>query len=240
MCKEKRVCSKVATDPSHWERHALLRLPSDYEAAAIPHLMRAAELASKNDLDQSREELAQTRVERVLNFLLEHPRTTGQSRLRVQNIQSPKGDAGGATPDRSRVGSPLEREVFERDHYLCRYCGVRVVPGSVFKAYSAVVGLDTFWAGRGVERRHVTVLAFRAYADHVDPRSKRGSTDLKNLVTACWSCNYGKRSYTLKELRLDDPRDRPPPRESDWAGLTEYLKPLKEVAHRKAAVAPLL
>jgi len=37
------------------------------------------------------------------------------------------------------------------------------------------------------------------------PHSLGGRTELDNLVTSCYSCNFGKAEYTLKQLGIDDP-----------------------------------
>ena len=53
-----------------------------------------------------------------------------------------------------------------------------------------------------------------------------GRTNTDNLVTACWSCNYGKSGYTLEELGLIDPKEKAII-EQDWDGLMSLLEGLK-------------
>jgi 5-methylcytosine-specific restriction endonuclease McrA len=76
------------------------------------------------------------------------------------------------------------------------------------------------------------VLAFRANVDHVVPWTLGGRTDMENLVSACWCCNYGKSSYTLEQIGLDDPRLRPTPESDGWDGLTSSLPGLRANAVR--------
>jgi CRISPR/Cas system Type II protein with McrA/HNH and RuvC-like nuclease domain len=36
--------------------------------------------------------------------------------------------------------------------------------------------------------------------DHIQPRSKKGSDDINNLVTSCFDCNRGKRDIVLEKV----------------------------------------
>jgi 5-methylcytosine-specific restriction endonuclease McrA len=72
------------------------------------------------------------------------------------------------TRDRRALERPKRFLVFERDGYVCRYCGV-------------TTRLD-------VADNHPQ----RATVDHVTPVCLGGSHDLDNLTTACWDCNNKK------------------------------------------------
>jgi hypothetical protein len=74
---------------------------------------------------------------------------------------------------RTHVQTPrkLRLQVFERDGYVCTYCGADV-------------------RGKG-----------KAHADHVVPNSRGGTTDLDNLVTACAPCNLRKHARTPEQWR---------------------------------------
>lgn len=65
------------------------------------------------------------------------------------------------------VAVGLRFDVFKRDGFRCRYCGVSVEQGALL------------------------------HADHVVARSKGGPDTLDNLVTACVECNLGKSDKTL-------------------------------------------
>ena len=61
----------------------------------------------------------------------------------------------------------LRFQVFMRDSFKCRYCGIGAEQGAIL------------------------------HADHVIPQSKGGPTSLDNLVTACLDCNLGKSDKPL-------------------------------------------
>lgn len=69
--------------------------------------------------------------------------------------------------ERGTVAVGLRFDVFMRDGFRCRYCGVSVDDGAIL------------------------------HADHVIPESKGGATTLENLVTACIDCNLGKSDKDL-------------------------------------------
>jgi 5-methylcytosine-specific restriction endonuclease McrA len=68
---------------------------------------------------------------------------------------------------RGAIAVGLRFDVFMRDGFACRYCGISVEDGAIL------------------------------HADHVIAQSKGGPTTLENLVTACMDCNLGKRDKDL-------------------------------------------
>ena len=68
---------------------------------------------------------------------------------------------------RAEVAVGLRFDVFKRDGFRCRYCGVSVDDGAIL------------------------------HVDHVVPRSRGGADCLDNLVTACVECNLGKSDKPL-------------------------------------------
>jgi hypothetical protein len=77
-------------------------------------------------------------------------------------------------------------------------------------------------------KRDGLTLGLRGVADYVEPDASGGETSLENLVTSCYSCNFGKAGYTLEQLGIENPRLRPPVKD-DWRGLTEFLPSLKSI-----------
>ena len=235
MChgEDKWICSEVGDDPALCNRTTLLKPPAWYATEALHQFAEVIRLASGGSIEESRGALATVRAGEMHDYLLEHGRETGLSRLRVQGIKRPKRPLVPVVKDPVRDPAKLANEVWKRDHYNCRYCGTPVIAPSVLIAYSRLIGSDTFWISRPVERRHGVVLAFRAYADHVVPHASGGRTTVKNLVTACWSCAYGKASYDIEMLKLDSPWDRPAS-ESPWQGLIQYLPGLQALTRNKS------
>ena len=70
----------------------------------------------------------------------------------------------------------LCRQIKERDHNRCRYCGIRVD-----------------WAARGKNAHHAGTY------DHVDPDSDNA---ISNVVVACRGCNMRKSDRTLARARM--------------------------------------
>jgi 5-methylcytosine-specific restriction endonuclease McrA len=128
--------------------------------------------------------------------------------------------------DTRRSPAKYERAVFEGDHYTCRYCGLPDVAKEVLSGFEKVVGVEAFRTTGTNAQQHGVIHAFKLVADHVIPHKLGGKTNLDNLVTACPACNYGKDCYTLEQLGLEDPRNRPPEK-GDWDGLTAFVPGLK-------------
>ena len=85
-----------------------------------------------------------------------------------------------------------KRAIFQRDRYICQYCGV-----------ACYDPLD--------RDKHDSVLKM-ATVDHIKSRGNGGDNHPNNLKTACWKCNNekGKKEYVLvystKKLPLSNRR----------------------------------
>lgn len=76
--------------------------------------------------------------------------------------------------------------VYLRDAFTCVYCGQRP-------------------RGRAY-RTHPTAISPGLHVDHVFPRSRGGSNDAANIVTACDVCNRSKSDRTIAEWIAESPR----------------------------------
>lgn len=99
------------------------------------------------------------------------------------------------------------RRLAERDGYRCGYCGIRVVEPAVLKKVQSVLGRDVFpskTGGKGSSNLdyHGIWMTIGLTLDHVKPFAIDADDSDGNLVTCCWSCNFGKYDYTLEELDL--------------------------------------
>jgi 5-methylcytosine-specific restriction endonuclease McrA len=218
----------LSDDPEHWDKHAPLPPPTWFPDAALA-FRRAVISASEGDVASALLALRETREDELREFFVEH----GQMAYRFRASPKRASLSSDRDPIRS-ISRALERAVIDRDHARCRYCGVPVVPRTVLSAFARVVGTDAFPTTGTNAGRHGVVLAFRANIDHVVPYNRGGRTDATNLVTSCWSCNYGKNRFTVEELGIEDPRASEPRPWRDWTGLTQYEQPLRRVAaHRR-------
>jgi hypothetical protein len=76
------------------------------------------------------------------------------------------------------VGKRLRFQIFRRDNFACRYCGITAQAGAVLEV------------------------------DHVKPRAEGGKDEPTNLVTACEDCNNGKSDIPLNAPVVEDvPQD---------------------------------
>ncbi len=114
------------------------------------------------------------------------------------------------------------KALFARDGWRCRFCGCRVVPPKARAAMGEALPGAVPW--NEAEGFHGAFYAIRASVDHIVPHSTGGTNDEGNLVTACWSCQFGRGAWSLEEVGLLDPRLRAPIKDGQ-DGLTRLLIP---------------
>lgn len=223
MCRKSNFCVLLGDQPSAWSQSVLLPLPTWFDEQAL--LFRdAAEKAANGERSEAIQILLRIRSDEMRAWFDEHVQMSGWHRVKRLSIPAPK-----VSPDKfDVVRSPAryERLVFERDFYKCRYCGLRLIAKEVLTAFEKAVGVSEFRTQGANAEQHGVIHAFKIVADHVVPYKSGGRTNPDNLVSSCPACNYGKYNYTLEQLGIDDPRDRPPVN-SDWDGLTSLVDGLK-------------
>ena len=111
--------------------------------------------------------------------------------------------------------------LFERDGWRCRFCGIRVIEGSVRKVLCKELPEVVRWGSKNAEL-HAGIFAHMGSHDHVLPWSHGGSNDKENLVVACWTCQFARGEWLLEDIRVADPRSRAP-LQDDWDGLRRIL-----------------
>ena len=154
----------------------------------------------------------------------EHGQSSGKHRAQKLGISAPTVSSNEF--DSIRSPARYEKLVFERDCYKCRYCGLRLIAKEVLVAFERAVGTSVFRTQGTNAQQHGAIHAFKIVADHVVPYKRGGRTNLDNLISACPGCNYGKERFTIEQLGIDDPRDRPL-QLTDWDGLTSLLTKLR-------------
>lgn len=224
MCRGAHTCSELGSEPANWSTRAPLVPPLWFEDQ-LDLFNDAVQSASTGDVARAVEILGSMQSDHLREWYVEHGQNSGGFRHR--HLGKPGVGSTPTATDDTRLSSRLERDVFKRDGYRCRYCGHRVVPNGALRAFRDVVGTEVFPTGRSNAQRHGVEVAFRAGADHVVHWKLGGPTSMENLVTACWSCNFGKYYFTLQQIGLDDPRTRPPVLSGSWDGLVSLIPALR-------------
>lgn len=127
----------------------------------------------------------------------------------------PKAERDGKS---SNMPASVKHAVLNRDGYRCRYCGIPVVDAEIRKIAHRFYPESVTW-GADERSLHAGFAVMWLQFDHVVPWSHGGRTDEENVVVSCALCNFGKWNNTLKQLGLEDPRDRPPETREDYDGL---------------------
>lgn len=156
------------------------------------------------------------RFARVVESLLLGAYGDAEERL-VQIAVPPAlvGPARGSIPLRGQFA------VFSRDQFTCRYCGRRTLFVPVLRLVS--VRFPTILRHHPNWKMSETDVAFwreAATCDHVVPVARGGSSDIANLVTACYMCQSMKQNWLLDEIRWQIL----PVSEDPWNGLA-YVTP---------------
>lgn len=92
---------------------------------------------------------------------------------------------GNADVTSGLIPKPTRKKVYERDGFACVYCGRK--DGEYTPVESASDG--------------------ELSIDHVIPKTRGGSNEISNLVTACMPCNNHKNNRTPEEAGLNWPTD---------------------------------
>ncbi len=135
---------------------------------------------------------------------------------------SPQGDTAWVPVeqrDRRVIPAAVRRAVLERDGFRCRFCGIPVVDAEIRRIAHGLYPKSVPWDSSEVRRQHAGFAVMWLQYDHVVPHSHGGRTAEDNLVITCALCNYAKWDNTLKQLRLEDPRDCAPQGMDAYDGL---------------------
>lgn len=125
-------------------------------------------------------------------------------------------------PREARAGTrnaslQLKKTLIARDGYRCRFCGIPVVRHEMRDRVRKLYPDVPLWGRYNWQPFQTLWLQY----DHIVPHSRGGSTDFDNMVITCGPCNFGRMEYTLEEVGLLDPRERPPV-VSNWDGLERF------------------
>jgi 5-methylcytosine-specific restriction endonuclease McrA len=117
------------------------------------------------------------------------------------------------------------RRIAARDGYLCGYCDIRAIEPEILRKIDTMLGggvLHKRSTPRNNRSYHGIWLMTAVTLDHIEPLAKHHDDSDENLVTCCWSCNFGKYHYELDELGLRAPSSRRG-RSTGWSGARELI-----------------
>jgi 5-methylcytosine-specific restriction endonuclease McrA len=220
MCKDNLPCSLIGADASTWPKDSLLKVPV-WLTESILQFKNSLDLYLAKDFTEMSQSIDSLRSEEIREFYSKHAIWAFKTRASDKPIES-------KTLQKLRMPSlRVRNEVFMRDGYVCQYCTLPVVNTRVFHEFSKSVGTEKFSSEKSDTKANGIVLGFSATIDHVDPFSSGGDSDLNNLVTTCWGCNFGKLNYSIDNLGINDPRNFPKKVNFTWNGLVDYIPRLK-------------
>ncbi len=130
-----------------------------------------------------------------------HGQMAGRHRARIFGIS----DAA-VSPDlfdTVRAPAKYEREVYHRDSYTCRYCGLRQVAKQVLYAFEKVVGSDEFrtqgtWAY--ATRRAESIEAAKLIL--LEALERHPEVTVVHYNLACYECQSGSVPLAKGHLKL--------------------------------------
>ena len=206
MCKQKNnsFCLALGEDSSNWSKNAPLLKP-EWINDSFQLCFDAFILAFEGEIDGAQSKLKNSRDQEMRTWYHIHAQNAAAWRSDAFKLEDPKV----ILPlDPIKAFSKFEKELYARDKYKCRYCSSYVMPKKLFKKAQSLIGKTYLPLGSTNLTRSGFYLMFVATLDHVLPLSLGGRTNESNLVTSCWSCNYGKANFTVEQIGIKNPLDR--------------------------------
>jgi hypothetical protein len=230
MCRAANKCTELGSNPALWPRNSPLA-PRDWFEEQLDIFHEAVSQFVDGDSTACLTTLAKTRSNEMRDWYIEHGQMSGKHRARALGVSNP---AEIAIDQRDPERSPkkLEDQVFLRDGFHCRYCGLRLVSGKILKALIQALDTSEFRRGPRNVDTHGILCIFYPSADHMIPWNLGGRTDLDNLVTSCVPCNFGKDRFTIEQLGIESPLLRAP-KVDHWDGLLSLLEGIKDARRLK-------
>ena len=220
MCRGRNECSELDKDPTKWDKFSPLRPPSWIEEQIKIFANAVNEFANGNR-ELCLEKIASMRGHDFCEWYIEHGQMSGKHRKNALSILKPELIAE-ELRDPLRAPKKYQDEVFHRDGYRCRYCGIRLISQKLMKLFIKKLDSSEFQKGSTNLTTHGIIHATWPVADHVVPWNLGGRTNLENLVASCAACNYGKDGYTVEQIGIENPFHRPPITDG-WDGLLSRI-----------------
>jgi hypothetical protein len=228
MCRGRSECSELGTDPNLWDKFC--PLPSqDWFEDQLDIFQEAVTQFFNGYRNDCINTLAKIRTDEMSDWYIEHGQMSGKHRAYELGLPVPE-QVPDSRRDSLRAPKKYESQVFLRDGFRCRYCGIRLVSNQVLNTFIKSLNSTCFVKGPRNIDTHGIVIIFNPVADHVTPWNLGGMTNLDNLVASCGPCNYGKDRFTIEQIGIENPFLRNPVVDS-WDGLLSQLKRIKQNAH---------
>ena len=212
---EAQLQESLGTDKASWSKNCLVPYPKEFDQQ-IDLVAEAVQIAQSSP-GMAREIAQSLDAEPMKRWFIDVALWSGA--WRAEMLGNHKNAVRGLGV-RKIVSQKKLDELFARDKWRCRYCGIRVAGNRKhFKKFAQAIDMPELIAGRTDESRHGLYLMLMASYDHVKPVNQEGTNDSTNLVTACWCCQFGKYKYSLDELGLTGPIDPELVKSDSWVGL---------------------
>lgn len=212
---QQRLRIKLGTDPAKWPTHCLVQYPKEFDAQ-IDLVAQALDAVADNP-SLARELVLKVDSESMKRWYIDVALRSGYWRAEHSGMKGVEEKS--ATP-RATISKHQLDELFKRDNWRCGYCGIRVGGRREnFEKFAKAIDLPELVAGNTDPTRHGIRLILQASHDHIQPLNQGGSNNQDNLVTSCWSCQFGKGDHSLEALAMKKPiRGKWEPYEN-WNGL---------------------
>jgi len=212
----RKLAELLGTDSARWPKHCLVGYPVEFDTQ-IDLVAQAMQLAVANRAG-ARKLVRSIDDDPIKRWFIDVALQSGYWRAE----HASKANKPDTTTKRARkfIGQKRLEGLFNRDHWRCRYCGIRIAGNrKQFKRFAEQLDLPELIRGRTDETRHGLYVLMMASYDHLVPHNQGGSDADDNLVTACWSCQFGKFRFSLEELGMTKPPRKPRPTYKGWQGL---------------------
>jgi len=224
VCRGQNICTELGPNSQNWPTNSPLERPSWFENEIESFIVAMKEICL-GDKGAGLKMLASIRSTEITNWYVEHGQMSGRHRwigLGAKRLPALNID------ERDPLRSPkkFELSVFVRDGFRCRYCNSRLLDIAVLKWLDKELPQSGVNRGRTNLETHGIIHLMWPVADHIIPWNLGGPTSLDNLVSSCPPCNYGKAGYTLGQIGLTSPLNRPTHIDG-WDGLISILSHAK-------------
>jgi hypothetical protein len=163
MCRGAKKCTELGTISALWDRNAPLP-PPNWCKEQLSIFEKALLVFINGDRDTCIDILSKIRSKEMQNWFIEHGQMSGFHRVRILNAPIPQ-PVNENFRDALRAPRKYELQVFSRDGYRCRYCGIKLVSNQLLTLFEKSLNSSTFRKGSTNLDRHGIFHIFKPVAD---------------------------------------------------------------------------